>query len=394
MTIGSRLRQRRLSLGYTLDELKDLIQKEGHNISKASLSKYELDKSIPKSTNLWYISRILNTAPDYFLRKSNFEINWIAFRKNTKLTKREEDRIRYYAKEQVEARYFLTDLIGKDLKEVDLPKFKINSIKEIELTAEKLRSIWKINFWPIESITSLLEEKGVFIVHIDSEKDFDGLSGYVDDKYPIIISANLTTIDRKRLNIAHELAHLILEIDDLNEESVAFRFAAALLIPKEILFENIGNKRKNIDIRELIILKEEFGISIQALIRRCFDLNIITNNEYKNMNILIRSQGLHINEPGQCSNKETPSAITSKLLRAISEGLTTESEVLSRFPSLSHDMGNEDMVIDLRKNIINYNENQLSKAAQNVLDEYNENGNLTGFEINDDIMDYYESSER
>ena len=50
MTIGNKLRQRRLSLGYTLDELRELISNQGVTISKASLSKYELDKSVPRAT--------------------------------------------------------------------------------------------------------------------------------------------------------------------------------------------------------------------------------------------------------------------------------------------------------------------------------------------------------
>ena len=132
MTIGRRLRQRRLSLGYTLDDLKERIQSEGQTISKAALSKYELDKSIPKATNLWYIARVLNTTPDYFLRSSNFEIKWIAFRKNTRLTKREEDRIRYVAKEQIEAQLFLSEIVGSEKAESQLPSFVTNLLEDAE----------------------------------------------------------------------------------------------------------------------------------------------------------------------------------------------------------------------------------------------------------------------
>jgi transcriptional regulator with XRE-family HTH domain len=70
MTIGTKLRQRRLSLGYTLDELRELILNQGVTISKASLSKYELDKSVPKATNLYSVAIALNTTPDYFLKKT------------------------------------------------------------------------------------------------------------------------------------------------------------------------------------------------------------------------------------------------------------------------------------------------------------------------------------
>ena len=386
MTIGSRLKQRRLSLGYTLDDIKQLLSNNGVQISKAALSKYELDKSVPKATTLFYLSQVLNVSSEYFLKKINFEINWIAFRKTTKLNKKEEERIKFIAKEQVEAQLFLNDLIKEDI-EYTLPRYEINSLEEIEKVAEDLRIKWKIFNWAIESLTSILEEKSIFIVDVDSNTGFDGLSGMIDGKKPIIISVGENTIDRKRLNIAHELGHLVLKTNKINEEKAAFRFAGAFLINKENLFNSIGKKRRNIDIRELLILKEEYGISIQALIRRCFDLEIINESEYKRLNIYMRSTGLHLKEPGNCKNKEVPTKVKSRLFRAISEGLTTESEVLSRFPNLSSEINGVIMISDWNNKSEEYKIKKLEESAVSLLDEYEEGGSLADFEIYDDIQD-------
>ena len=129
--------------------------------------------------------------------------------------KRKEDKIRYIAKEQIEAQLFLTEIVGSNRVESKLPNFVTNSLQDAERAAESVRSKWLINNWPIESITSLLEEKGVFIVDVECEKDFDGLSGRIDDNLPLIITANRSTIDRKRLSISHELAHLVLKTNNL-----------------------------------------------------------------------------------------------------------------------------------------------------------------------------------
>ena len=70
----------------------------------------------------------------------------------------------------------------------------------------------------------------------------------------------------------HELGHLLLDID--NEvfsqkeiEKFCHRFAGAMLLPKETLFNELGEKRSSISINELIFIKESYGISIQAIIR-------------------------------------------------------------------------------------------------------------------------------
>ena len=125
---------------------------------------------------------------------------------------------------------------------------------------------------------------------MESTKGFEGLSGRINNEIPLIITIGHNSIDRKRMSIAHELGHLVLESDGLDEEKAAFRFAAAFLAPSECIRSTLGVKRKRIDIRELQLLKEEFGISIQALIRRCFDLKIITESEYKRLNIFIRAK--------------------------------------------------------------------------------------------------------
>ncbi|HRX15438.1 MAG TPA: XRE family transcriptional regulator [Spirochaetota bacterium] len=386
MSIGSRIKQRRLNLNYSLDDLSRLLATKGTPISKAALSKYELGKSTPKALNLFNICNVLDTTPEYFLKNNTFEINWIAFRKTSKFTVKEENRVKSIAKEQIEAQMFLDGFIDNSKKKITLPKYKISTLEDAETAAEKLRTEWKLNSWPIESITSLLEEKEIFVVDVDSEKGFDGLSGYADGKIPIIITIGKNTADRKRLNLSHELGHLVLDIKNLKEEDTAFRFAGAFLIPKDCLFNALGHKRRHIDIRELIILKEEYGISIQALIRRCRDLDIINQQEYKRLNIYMRANDLHLVEPANCNNKEIPTKIKSKLFRAIAEGLTTETEVLSRFPGLSREIRGDLMVYSFKDKADEMNR-IMEESAKNILDEYIDGGSLSDFEIFDDVME-------
>ena len=90
------------------------------------------------------------------------------------------------------------------------------------------------------------------------------------------------------MNLAHELGHLVIKTteDESFDETAAFRFGAALLIPRSVIFDRIGERRRTVDLRELILLKEEYGISVQALIRRCYDLNVISEWTYRQPCIL------------------------------------------------------------------------------------------------------------
>jgi len=387
MNLANRLRQRRFVLGYTLDEVTELVKKQGYTISKAAVSKYELGKSVPNATNLWHLACVLEASPEYFLKAPRFEIQWIAFRKNYALSKKEIEKIRYFAKEQVEARLFLNEVLGLDIELPENRKYAIKKYEDVEEVALAIREKWKIDKWPIESLSSTLESKSIFLVEIESAHQFDGVSGWIDDTYPLIITSKNTPVDRKRMNIAHEFAHTVLDIrnEAINEEKAAFRLAAALLIPEGAIKNALGNRRKKVDLQELVLLKEDYGISVQALIRRCYDLQIISEVVYKQMNIMLRSRGMHINEPGECKNKEKPIMVKGRLLRAIAEGYTTESEILSRFPALASE-------IELSQKPGSWKAKDeselLRKSAQKLKSEYAQDGTLSDLEIIDDLYEY------
>jgi Zn-dependent peptidase ImmA (M78 family) len=393
--MGSRIKRRRLIFGYSLDDLKDKIAEAGHSISKSALSKYELDKSVPKATNLWYIARALETSPDYFFRTSNIEVEWIAFRKKTKLSKKSEELIGSLAKEHIEAQLYLNDILDKEINRQKITKIDIGNIEEAEEAAERLRTEWGLGNWPIESVTGLLENSGFFILEIEEVENFDGLSGIADNSLPVIVTVKKNPIDRKRFTLAHELGHLILHTHNIDDEQAACRFAAAFLVPRYILYKKIGTKRKNIDLRELILMKEEYGISIQALIKRCYDLQIISSNIYKSMNIVVRSRGFHRNEPGSCCHKEGPCIMEGKLMRAIAEGYTTESEVLSRFPSLAHFISKRKSVFtDWFEKPVQERDKMMQTAAENAKELYGADGTLSDLEIVDNVWEYNESKKR
>jgi len=128
------------------------------------------------------------------------------------------------------------------------------------------------------------------------------------------------------LNLAHELGHLVLNISkETDEEKAAFRFAAGFLVPAESLYKEVGNKRVFIQIEELLILKQRFGISVQALLYRLHDLGVIADAYYKKWCMDISRLRWKKHEPCELA-PERPQWLRRSVLRALGEDLLAREE--------------------------------------------------------------------
>jgi Zn-dependent peptidase ImmA (M78 family) len=112
---------------------------------------------------------------------------------------------------------------------------------------------------------------------------------------------------------------------ETDEEKAAFRFAAAFLAPAERLYKEIGNKRLFIQPEELLILKQRFGISVQALLYRLHDLGVITDSYYKKWCTDINRLKWRKHEPCEFL-PERSQWLRRSVLRAFGESLLTKEE--------------------------------------------------------------------
>lgn len=124
----------------------------------------------------------------------------------------------------------------------------------------------------------------------------------------------------------HELAHLVQRVeesDGFSEEDAAFRLGAAFLVPAQALRRDVGNRRQSIQIKELLLLKQRYGVSMQALLYRMKDLDIISPHHYKQWFINISKQGWRTSEPEELP-RETPTWFRRSVMRAFSEELLSK----------------------------------------------------------------------
>lgn len=275
-----RLKQARLMRGLSMDELCSRI-----GISKQSISKYENSKMMPDSTILLALSNILNVKIDYFFRPINVKVEQIEFRKKSKLGQKKISSIKEIIKDKIE-RYLEIEEINNETTSFKFEyKNKVSSKEDIYVISEKIKGDWKLGEDGINNLIEILEENQIKVIEIEAPLEFDGLSGYINNEYPIIV-LNMNYInERKRFTALHELGHLILNfeshIEQKEKEKLCDLFANEMLISGDIFKKKIGANRKDISLQELYDIQIQFGISIDALMYKAKELNIITEGRYK-----------------------------------------------------------------------------------------------------------------
>ena len=319
----------RLARGMSLDDLEAAI---GGLVSKQALSKYERGKMQPKVTTLNQIAAALGIKSAQLWGEPTCHVEWIAYRKRTRLGKKEQEQLQSFIAEVLEKRVLLQERMG-DAPSLEIPiqDFPVHEPKDAEGAALALRQQWNLGIDPVANLVGVLEDHFIHIIEVDANETFDGISAVVRDNGKNVLAAAVATRrgtpgDRQRFNIAHELGHLVLKLGEgVDAEKAAFRFGAAFLAPAEHLRREVGQKRSHIQLGELLYLKRRYGMSIQAILFRLRDLRIITESHYKRWCMDVNKLGWKKREPIEIP-PEKPERFHQQVFRAISEGLIEEGE--------------------------------------------------------------------
>ena len=331
--MGERLRQARLAAGLTLDSLAAKLHRP---ITKQALSKYENGLSLPPLGRIEEIAAVLNVPVSAFLSESSVEIRWLAFRKLAKLSKSRQEQVTAGAVQRLEGEIRLRELFQLGERH-DFPHpIPVQSFGDCDYAAATLRMRWDLGDRPIDSLIKLIEDRGAAVLTWPEEWGFDGLSGWAN-QMPVLVLNDAVPTDRLRLNAAHEIGHLVMDSTDdaKQDEKFAFRFAASFLVPGEAAKHELGMHRRDLTMRELGLLKQRWGLSMQGWIRRALDLEVISNDLYGRLNIQFRRLGWHRAEPVRYEANETPALFHRLVLRALSERIISSEEANHLYPDVS-----------------------------------------------------------
>jgi Zn-dependent peptidase ImmA (M78 family)/transcriptional regulator with XRE-family HTH domain len=327
--LNIRIQNARKAAGLSLRELGERV-----GLTHSAIKKYEDGQAIPGSAVLIRLAQALSVRIEYFFRQESFALEGIEYRKRSALGKKQLDAITYKVLDQIERRIELESLFPQPpIKEFALVEGfpdLIDDMAQIEELAETMRLDWQLGFDPILDLVDTLETNGVRVFMVDTEENskFDGLAAHVG-KMPIIVVCRTWPGDRQRFTLAHELGHLALKdrlSPALDEERACHRFAGAFLLPRASILQELGKHRTKIELKELSLLKDEFGLSMSAILHRARDLGIIGENYYKSQMQWFSRNGWRRREPGRAFPSEKAHVFEQMVFHALAEGYIGESK--------------------------------------------------------------------
>lgn len=326
---GIRLHRARKAAGLSLRDLGERV-----GVSHAAIKKYEDGVAMPSSDILIGLSRTLKVRSEYFFRPDPVALEGIEYRKRSSLPKKRLDAITHEVIDQIERRIELENLFPqspvKTFATVAGLATSITAMDQIEDVGERVRAAWDLGFDPIPDLIDVLETNGirVFMIEADAENKFDGLAARVNGM-PIVVVGRHWPGDRQRFTLAHELGHLMLEgrlADDLDEEMACNRFAGTFLFPRASVLQELGEHRNAIELKELGLLKEEFGLSMAEILYRARDLGIISPAYREEQAKLFRNKGWYRKEPGCDFPTEKTHIFEQLVFHALAEEYIGESK--------------------------------------------------------------------
>ncbi len=320
MTIGQRIKQARKADNLSL---RDLAEKA--HISAMAISKYERDLDMPGSAVLLRLAQALGVSLDFLFRPATLPVQLQAYRKHVALGVKEQDAIQMRIQEWLERYLEVESFFPGEGQNVTLPVRPVHSLDQVEEIAVELRQLWSLGLDPIENLTQLLEDQGVKVGLVPGFEHFDACT-FLANGLPVIVAKAGLPGDRQRFNLGHELGHLILDVaEELNTEHACHRFVGAFLVPAQAARFELGSARTTLDTNELYLLKQKYGLSMQAWIYRAKDLEIISNSAATRLFQRFRANGWHRREPGDVLPTEKPARLERMVYRLLAEDLISRS---------------------------------------------------------------------
>jgi Zn-dependent peptidase ImmA (M78 family)/DNA-binding XRE family transcriptional regulator len=293
LLIPARLREARKVMRLSQEELGNAV-----GVTRQAVSAYERGDKLPDPAVFERIAAVLAQPVSYFTSApiSLFGDTGTRFcRKFGPETVRRNDACEVLGQWFAQISKYLDDYVN--FPPVALPerapsdKSETYSIDEIDEIAQALRQQWGLGPGPLSNVLALLESKGIMVCKYELEgEQVEAFSFWNGARPFIFLASEKEAAARQRFDLAHELGHLVLhrwveqsELEDKARlktiEREADRFAAAFLLPRS----SFPNEVYSTKLDAFVPLKQRWKVSIQAMIIRCRDLEIIDDDQYLNI---------------------------------------------------------------------------------------------------------------
>lgn len=350
---GQRLKE---ALQFREKKMTELADETG--ISKQSLSLYANDGNVPPFDNVIKIARALDFPTDFFMSEDlcTASTGNTYFRSQASATKKSRNaqkiKLEYVSKMyEVILNYMnVPELNIPDTSAINVPEDIANvdsdqAVNEIEKLAKLVREHWDLGNGPIDNLQYALQSNGIIVTGFrDVDTDIDAFSQQItiDGKvvYIIALAIGSKPIERLRFDMAHELGHILMytwgeDNEDISKdefnarEKQANMFASALLLPNETFSKSVSAYPTNIDY--YLALKKKWKVSMQAMMYRARQLDIISTNQFQYMMRTMSKNGNRTHEPGDKPGEIGDTIFQAALDMLFEGGYLTVRELLKEF---------------------------------------------------------------
>lgn len=287
---GERLRLARVAKGLTLDELGGRV-----SATRQYLNQLEQGTKLPTETMVEALAAALGVAARFFTlpARGSVSAEQCHFRKQRTTP--------VSVVSQVLARGTLLDgFIDRldralELPTVSFPDLPVESMIDVEEAAEQTRQQWQLGSGPISSMMRVVENAGAVVSFFGGVSErVDALS--IDRPRPMIIRSEAKPAAcRLRFDLAHECGHLVMHkgvlTGDKLTEDQANRFASAFLLPRSAFIHEFPRSRL-LNWHAIFEMKLRWKVSASAILRRAYDLKILSADQY-------RTGYIHLSKTGQ-----------------------------------------------------------------------------------------------
>lgn len=305
-------------------ELRGLSQvqlaREVGGVKAASLSQFETGHARPSASTLSRLAVALQVPVEFFAaqtrRPSDQETGF--FRSLRSTAPRDRARARALVELTRELTLQLESVVALpelDLPRPDTPVGEDATREHVESVAADVRTRWALPPGPIENVVRTIERHGVVTTRfrVKLEK-IDAFSVHFEDRPVVVLGADKGWRDRSRFDAAHELGHLILhdpaQAGTKVIETQAHWFAAAFLMPADEIRSELPSTP---DWRRLVDLKQDWHVSIAALLMRAKTLEVMNERTYIQALKVMSMRGWRTAEPGDLGVAESPLVLRNAL---------------------------------------------------------------------------------
>jgi len=315
---GARLTLARQLAGKRKSDLAGMIRK-----SPTAVAAWETGAKRPTATTVAELSLGLSVDPAFFAI-THEDVSSLTspphFRSLRATSQLARDQAQAYGQLAVDIATGLERHV--EFPEVDLPRMAadVESITDgvPEEAARTVRERWGIGSGPLGHLVRLIENHGVLVVFSPPQAATVDAYSFDSRLRPVVVLNPLKRdYYRQRFDVAHELGHLVMHADGEPGgrivESQAHRFAGELLMPAGEIAPLLPRAINSSSWTSLARLKEQWGVSMQALLFRARELGVLGDVSYRNAMTTVSARGWRRAEPGQIQVLEQPSLLPRAL---------------------------------------------------------------------------------